>query len=284
MSPLILHLPPSADHLNQQFWGEEWPRETSRGSDYCRFSLRRRHNTGVLPSNFLFVKFVFLSAEHHTRLELIHASGVSHVWAETYNRDLSDVNSLQSELAQTIAKQVGATTSVSGKLERRIKPEAHDAYLLRRYYWFAFETEKSWEYFQKAIDLQPDYAAAWSGLSVYYGQSAVSGESRPEAVMPQGEAAAKKALELDDSVAEAHSSMAAMYFFYRWNWEAAERESARAVELNPSSAQAHHLRGYVLGTLNRTDEALQEQRKSMELDSVCSPLGAGSGTDSSAPV
>jgi hypothetical protein len=63
---------------------------------------------------------------------LIHASGDTHVWAESYNRDLSDVNSLQSELAQTIAKQVGATTSVSGKLERRIKPEAHDAYLLGR--------------------------------------------------------------------------------------------------------------------------------------------------------
>ena len=209
----------------------------------------------------------------HVTAQLIHAASDTHVWAESFDRDLSDVGSLQNELAQTIAKQVGATTSASGRPERRINPEAHDAYLLGKYYWFAHEYKKSRGYFQKAIDLQPDYAAAWSGLADYYIASAVAGEYPPEAVMPQGETAARKALELDDSLAEAHTAMAADYYFNRWDWSAAEKESARAVDLNPSFAQAHRLRSYVLGSLNRTDEALQEQKKGMGLDPFATPHG-----------
>ncbi len=93
--------------------------------------------------------------------------------------------------------------------------------------------------------------------------------------MPQGERAAQKAVQLDDSLAEAHNSMAAAYFFDRWSWVDAERESARAVELNPGFAEAHRLRSYILSTLNRMDEALQEQRKAMELDPFAEPDGLG---------
>ncbi len=211
----------------------------------------------------------------HVTAQLIHAGTDTHVWAESYDRDLSDVNSLQTELAQTIAQQVGFTVSVPAKPERRINPEAHDAYLLGRYYWFASDSEKCRPYFQKAIDLQPDYAAAWSGLADYYMGKGVGGESPPEAVMPQGEEAAQRALALDDSLVEAHNSMAAAYLFYRWDWKRAEQESARAVELNPNFAEGHHLRGYVLGTLNRADEALQEQRKAMELDPFARPWALG---------
>ena len=207
----------------------------------------------------------------HVTAQLIHAASDTHIWAESFDRDLSDMGSLQNELAQTIARQVGAMTSASAKPEKRINPEAHDAYLLGRYYWFAGEYEKSGPYFQKAIDLQPDYAAAWSGLADHYAARAVSGGSRPEDVMPQGEIAAKKALALDDSLAEVHNSIAAIYLFYRWNWEAAERESARAIELNPGLAEPHRLRSYVLSAFNRMDEALQEQRKAMELDPFAEP-------------
>src|SRR6266853_841841 len=160
----------------------------------------------------------------HVTAQLIHAASDTHVWAESFDRDLSDVGSLQTELAQTIAKQVGATTSGPGIPARHINPEAHDAYLLGRYYWFAEadEYEKSRGYFQRAIDLQGDYAAAWSGLADSYAATAVVGQLPPEAVMPQAEAAAKKALELDDLDAEAHKSMAAIQLFYRWDWKAAE--------------------------------------------------------------
>lgn len=202
----------------------------------------------------------------HVTAQLIYAASDTHVWAESFDRDLSDVGALQDELAQTIAKQVGATTSRSGEPQRRINPQAHDAYLLGRYYWYADDSKKSRTYFEKAIELQPDYAAAWAGLADYYCGNAVIGEYPPEAAMPQAEAAAKKALELDDLSAEAHLSMAAVELFYQWNWAVAERESARAVELNPNVAEIHHLRSYTLRPLNRLDEALQEQRRAMELD------------------
>jgi tetratricopeptide (TPR) repeat protein len=213
----------------------------------------------------------------HVSAQLIHAASDTHVWAESFDRDLSEVGFLQNELAQTIAKQVGATTSASGKPERRINPEAHDAYLLGRYYWFAEadEYEKSRGYFQRAIDLQGDYAAAWSGLADSYAATAVVGQLPPEAVMPRAEAAAKKALELDDLDAEAHKSMAAIQLFYQWDWKAAERESARALELNPNFAEGHHLRAYVLRSLNRTDEAVQEEKKMMELDPFAKPFVLG---------
>lgn len=208
----------------------------------------------------------------HINVQLIFAPTDTHVWAESYDRDLNDVVSLHSELAHTIAQQVGVTaSSASPRPEKRISPEAHDAYLLGRYYWFADNYDKSRQYFQKAINLQPDYAAAWSGLADAYAGKAVIGAARPQDVMPQGEEAARKALVLDDSLAEAHNSMAAFYLFYRWDWRGAERESARAIELNPSLAEGHHLREYVLQVLNRTDEALQEQKKAMELDPFARP-------------
>ncbi|MGE5206774.1 MAG: winged helix-turn-helix domain-containing tetratricopeptide repeat protein [Chlamydiota bacterium] len=207
----------------------------------------------------------------HVTAQLIHAGTDTHVWAESYDRDLRDVYSLQDELARTIARQVGVTAALSEKPQRSINPQAHDAYLLGRYYWFSSQYDKSQEYFQKAIDLQPDYAAAWSGLSDSYVAKAVEGEAPPGTLMPQGEAAARRALELDDSLAEAHNSMAAAYYFDRWDWSAAEAESARAVALNPSFAEAHHLRSYILSTLNHKPEALQEERKAMELDPFARP-------------
>jgi TolB-like protein len=214
----------------------------------------------------------------HVTTQLIHAASDTHVWAESFDRDLGDLVSLQNELAQTIAKQVGATTSASSKPERQINPEAHDAYLLGRYYWFAFDFKnfkKSREYFQKAIDLQPDYAAAWSGLADFYGASAVHGDVRLDEGMSKAEAAATKAMELDDSLAEAHISVAAIHLFYHWNWGAADRESKRATELNPGVAEGHRVRSYVLSALNRMDEAVQEQRKAMELDPFAGPDGLG---------
>lgn len=210
----------------------------------------------------------------HMTVQLIYAPTDTHVWAESYDRDLNHAYSLPEELSQTIAKEVKVATSPP-PAQRYISPEAHDAYLLGRYYWYADDSKKCRTYFEKAIELQPDYAAAWSGLADYYGGSAVVGEFPPEAAMPQAEAAAKKALELDDLSAEAHLSIAAVQLFYRWNWVAAERESARAVELNPNAAEIHHLRSYALRPLNRMDEALQEQRKAMELDPFARPYQLG---------
>jgi TolB-like protein/DNA-binding winged helix-turn-helix (wHTH) protein len=207
----------------------------------------------------------------HLTVQLIRAVSDTHLWAESFNRDLSDLGSLQDQLAKTIAKQVGVRTSELVGRELHINPQAHDFYLWGRYYWFASEYEKSRGYFQKAIDLQPDYAAALSGLADSYSLAAIEETVLPENVMPQAEKAARQALELDDQNAEAHNSMAMIQLFFRWNWAAAERESARAIELNPNLEVAHFVRSYVLRPLNRMEEALQEEKKAMELDPFSEP-------------
>ena len=207
----------------------------------------------------------------HVNVQLIYAPTDTHVWADSYDRDASDVISLQSELAQSIARQVGLTASASSRPAQRINPEAHDAYLMGRYYWFADNYEKSREYFQKAINLQPDYAAAWSGVADSYIGAAIDGVSAVETAVANGEPAAKKALELDDSVAEAHFTMATVYYFLRWDWAGAERESRRAIEIDPRFAEARHLRSQILQTLERTDEALQQEKEGTELDPFARP-------------
>lgn len=207
----------------------------------------------------------------HMTARLIYAPSDTNVWAESFDRDWSDVGALQNELAEAIAKQVGAETSGSASPERHINPEAHDAYLLGQSSWYSDEYEKSRVYFQKAIDLQPDYAAAWAGLADSYLKPALEFKSPLSAVMPQAETAARKALELDDRTAQAHNSIALIQLFYRWNWAAAERESARGVELNPNLVGGHLIRSYVLRPLNRMDEALQEDRKAMDIDPLSDP-------------
>lgn len=211
--------------------------------------------------------------------QLVYAPSDTHLWAESYDRDLSDVLSMQQDLARSIAERVNLASSppdTSPKHPRvSVNPGARDAYLRGRYYWFSDRYGKSREFFQEAIRLDPNYAPAFSGLADSYTAAAVSGESRSLDTMPLAEAASAKALELDDSLAEAHHASAAIKFFYRWDWDAAEKESQRAIELNPSFAEARHLHGYILGTLNRTDESLQEDKLTVELDPFARPWAYG---------
>ncbi len=201
----------------------------------------------------------------HVNVQLVYAPTDTHLWAESYDRDLSDVGALESQLATTIAEQVGLTVSTQGTPPREIKPEAHDAYLWGNYYWFG-GSEKSGAYFQKAIDLQPDYAAAWSGLADFLIAQAAAGTVLPAQVAGRAESAARKALELDPQLGDAHRAMAAIYLFGHWDYAAADGESARAVELDPQNSENHHLRSYVLEALGRKDEARQEGKLASELD------------------
>jgi TolB-like protein len=209
----------------------------------------------------------------HMTIQLIHAPSDTHVWAESYDRNLDTIVSLPRDAAQTIAKQLKSAAAPAGP-QRLINPEAHDAYLRGRYYWISLKTSKAGEYFRKAVELQPDYALGWSGLADFYGRSAMIGLGSPRVFLPQLTAAAAKALELDDSLAEAHTSAGAGYLF-NWNWERADMESARAVELRPDFAEAHHLRSYVLAARNRMDEALEEQKRATELDPLIRPWAMG---------
>ena len=210
----------------------------------------------------------------HMTVQLIYAPTDTHVWAESYDRDLNQAYSLPEELSQTVAKEVKAATSRT-PAPRYINPEAHDAYLRGRYVWFQFDAIHSLEYFQKAIQIQPDYAAAWSGLADAYGIRAVDNECPASDITAQTEAAARKAVELDDSLPEAHLSLGAWYFFEAWDVPRAEAEFKRSIELDAGLSDAHHLYSYLLVATNRREESLQEQKRATELDPLLRNWGLG---------
>lgn len=214
----------------------------------------------------------------HVTAQLVYAPTDTHLWAESYDRDLGDVLHLQQKIARSIAERVQHASSLSDKstiTHAPVNTAARDAYFRGRYYWFSDKYEKSREFFQEAIRLDPEYSAAYAGLADSYTAAAVVEELRPLDGLPKGEVAAKKALELDDSLAEAHHSMAATQFFYHWDWAGAEKESERTIELNPNFAEAHHIHAYILDAMNRGDEALQEDKLSVELDPFARPWAYG---------
>jgi TolB-like protein/DNA-binding winged helix-turn-helix (wHTH) protein len=210
----------------------------------------------------------------HMTVQLIYAPTDSHVWAESYDRDLNHAYSLPEELSRTIAKEVKLATSPK-PTARYINPEAYDAYLRGRYYWFAVDIDQSQQAFEKAIQLQPDYAAAWSGLADAYGLRAVYGLRPGSDAMTKMESAARKAVELDDSSAEAHNSLTAWYFFFAWDPQRALAEADRALALNSPSTQSHFLRAHALIALHRTDEAIQEEKRFVELNPFVFPWALG---------
>ena len=210
----------------------------------------------------------------HVNVQLISGSGDSHIWAESYDRSADEVYALPAELSYTIARKL-RTDSSPVKQQRYVKPEAHDAYLRGRVYWFANDIEHSLDYMKKAVELQPDYAAAWSGLGDCYAVLAVGQSAPPREVMPKAEAAVHKALELDDSLAETHNSLGALHLFYDWDWKKADEETQRAVQLDPGFAEVHHLRSYMMIALNRPEEALKEQRLASTMDPFSRPWAMG---------
>lgn len=208
-------------------------------------------------------------------VQLIRAATDSHLWAQSYERDLGDTIALQTELARNIASELKATVLPSESGGRTISPEAHDYYLKGRYAWFSDNEARAKEFFEKARDLQPDYAEAYSGLADYYGGFAVKGALDPRQAMPEFEKYARKSLELDDSLADAHKVMGAMYLFYHWDWEKAEEQELRAIELNPSFAEAYHLLAYIFMAENRTADAIAAQRKASLLGPFERPWALG---------
>ena len=210
----------------------------------------------------------------HMTVQLIRASDDTHIWAESYDRDLNEAFAIASDFSQTIAKEVRVAIS-SGQPPRYVDPQAHDAYLRGRFYWFSEKDEGARGYFEQAIRLKPDYAAAWSGLADYYAASAVSGEVPPNEFRTAWEADARKAIELDDSSSDAHNTLSAWYLFGAWDWKKAEPESERSIELNPNNAEPYHLHSYVLTVAGRMAEALEEQKRGMEHDPFARPWALG---------
>lgn len=165
------------------------------------------------------------------------------------------------------AKEAGsASISMSSALT-----QAHEAYTHGVYLWYAGHNEAALPYFRKATDLDPDYAPGWAGLSAYYGAGAVEGELDPRASLQPEEATARKAVQLDPALPQAHLSMAAALYLYGWNWSGALAELDRAIALDPKYAEAYHFRAKILSALNRHHEAIAAQQNAIDLDPFARP-------------
>jgi TolB-like protein/class 3 adenylate cyclase/Tfp pilus assembly protein PilF len=197
--------------------------------------------------------------------QLIHAPSDEHLWAEHYERDYRDILALQGELARSIAAQVEIelTPDEESRLTgaRAVNPEAHEA-VLRGSYFINQYTEKAIKeglrYFERALELDPDYAPAYAALAGAYTLLAMADAAAPSEVLPRAKAAALKALEIDDALSDAHLSMGVVLFGFDWDWEGGERELRRAIELDPSDASFRFNYSALLCMLGRHEEALVE--------------------------
>ena len=209
--------------------------------------------------------------------QLIEARVDKHLWSETYDGDLRDTLVLQNKVARAIADQIRInlnaqerTTLTHGKV---VDPQAHDAYLKGRYFWnkrTGDDLEKAVEYFNQAIERDPNYARAYSGLADSY---ALLGDweygvlASTEA-LPRAKAAAVRALQLDNTLGEAHTSLAFCLDGFDWDLKSADAEFRRGVALSPGYATAHHWYAWHLSLLGRNDEAIAEMKKAQNLDPV----------------
>ncbi len=214
---------------------------------------------------------------------LIRASSDSNIWSNSYERDLRDVLDLQREVATAVAREirVAVTPREAARLARSspVDPDAYVAYIKGRYAWNKRTREdvgRSVELFQLAIAKDPAYAPAYVGLSDAYLVLMSNIYLSPERSFPLAEAAAKKALELDDSSAEAHTSLASVLFFH-YDWAEAEKEFRRALALNPNYATAHHWYATFLAALGRDTEAIEHARRAQELDPLSLVITANTG-------
>ncbi len=206
-------------------------------------------------------------------VQLIHAPTDRHLWAKTYERDLRDVLGLQSQVASAIAQeiQIKLTPQEAARVasSHPVDQEAYEAYLKGRYYWNKRTdegTKKAIEYLKRAIEKDPNYALAYAGLADSYVQLVYFGGVPPKESFPRAKAAALKALELDDRLAEAHAALGRVLLQYDWDGLGAERQLQRARELNPNYAQAYVLNAMHLANLGRLDEAIAAIKRAGELD------------------
>jgi len=205
--------------------------------------------------------------------QLINVDDGFHLWAETYDRELKNVFKIQSDLAENITSALKAKLSTEEKRGLEKKPtediEAYNIYLKARNFWNMRTEEglqKSLEYFQKAIEKDPTYALAYSGIADYFNLIGYYDLLPSKDAFPKARDAANKALELDETLAEAHTSLAWIKTFFEWDWSGAQRSYKRAIELNPSYATAHHWYAALLGTIGRHNESIAEAKRAQELD------------------
>jgi tetratricopeptide (TPR) repeat protein len=222
--------------------------------------------------------------EVRVNVQLVKADTDTHLWADTFDRKLTDVFQIESDVAKTIAEKLQA--KLTGSEERAIsaKPtadlQAHELYLKGRYLWnrrTGANLKKALSYFQQAADKDPNYALAYAGIADTCGLFSVYGVGAPQEYLPRAKAAAEKALALDDSLAEAHTSMGYVYYASFQPVESA-KEFERAIAQNPNYATAHHWFGRLtLVMMGQLDRAIAEMKRAYELDPVSSIIHSDLG-------
>ncbi len=204
--------------------------------------------------------------------QLVDARNDQHLWAEQYDRELLDVFAIQSDVAQQVAAALKATLTSGEKqrIERRPTDdlEAYNLYLKGRYFWDrrGEGIQRGLEYFQRALAIDPDYALAHAGVADCYILLGFYGYLPPREACPKGKAAALRALEIDEGLAEAHASLAFAGVCHDWDMQAAEKNFQRAIELNPGYAPAYYWYATLFTALGRSEEGVIQNERALEVD------------------
>ena len=218
-------------------------------------------------------------------VQLIKAENDAHLWADSFDRKLTDIFAVESEIAKAIAGTLQAKLTGSEQNAIAARPtentEAYQLYLKGRFFWnkrTADNLKKAADYFNQAIVADPKYALAYVGLADTYVIMPFYAAGAPEDCYPKAKAAAKKALEFDGKLSEAHASLAYILHVYDLDFDGSEKEFQRAIELNPNYATAHHWYGIeLLASLGRFDQAILELKRALELDPLSLPINGALG-------
>jgi TolB-like protein/Flp pilus assembly protein TadD len=220
-------------------------------------------------------------------VQLVNALTDAHLWAETYDRKLTDIFAVETEIAKTIADVLQAKLTGSEQHVIAARPtantEAHQLYLKGRFFWnkrTGNDLKKSIDYFEQAIAADPNYALAYAGVADGYVLLPGYTAGAPRDCYPKAKAAAKKALEMDDTLAEAHTTLAMAIWYYDFDSSQSIREFQRAIELNSNYATAHQQYGNnTLSALGRFDDAIAEGKRAVELDPLSLVINSDLGVD-----
>jgi TolB-like protein/DNA-binding winged helix-turn-helix (wHTH) protein/Flp pilus assembly protein TadD len=257
----------------------------SRGSvaKYKDSRLAANQIGGELHADYLVQGSVRRASDRvRITVQLIQVRDQTDLWAESYDRELKDILTLQDSVSRTIANQIHITLTPGQQARPRggnLDPEAYEAYLKGRYYWNKRTSDglqKALFYFQQAISKDPTYGAAYSGLADCNSGLAWHGFKSPAEALPTANAAALKAIEIDPRSAEAHASLG-LVLTHRWDWTGAEAEFKQALQLDPRYANAHHWYGDYLSIMGRHEDALLEAKQALALDPLNLMIGTWVG-------
>jgi len=205
--------------------------------------------------------------------QLINVEDGFHLWSERYDREMDDIFAIQDEITAAIVDSLKVTLKVGEKTALRKRstedPEAYSLYLKGLYFHSrpSFESySKALNFFQAAIDKDPNFAQAYAGMAFIFGGLGILNLAPPSEMWPKAKAALQKALSLDEDLAEAHAVAAMLAFWFEWDWEAAGRSFEKVISLNPGDATSHGARGWFCLNRRRFDEAIREIKKALELD------------------